>query len=111
LHSGLDFLEHCGMLDECIVQAPVSRELLALPKKWGQVTFFAHSPFRFLTREKAVGHGTNRTLSDLLVELSVACNCRKLVCSMFSVAHIDQNMRAYRAVADFSVSAALARSA
>lgn len=98
IYSGLEFLDHWGVLHECVVQAPVSHQLLTLPEKWRHASFIAHSPFRFLATEKTDGSGNkNRTLTDLFAALGQACRCEKLICSMFSVTHIDENILAHRA--------------
>jgi hypothetical protein len=93
LHAGLAYLEHAGLLGDCVIQAPVSESLLALPGEWRSVEVIAHSPFQFLSQRASPQPGP-RSLRELMEELSEVCACRALVCSMFSREHIAQNVEA-----------------
>lgn len=92
LHRGLTFLEQHDALTGSVIQAPVSRQLLELPERWRNVSFVAHSPFRYLSRAHA--DGAPLDLEQLLISLTTACRCEALVTSMFSNEHIERNVRA-----------------
>ncbi len=92
LAGGLRFLDRQGVLSDCIVQVPVSRDLLQLPDRWKQVQFIAHSPFR------SAEVNQSSALTDVLTSVAQSCRCAAVVCSMYSRPHIEQNLRAYRAV-------------
>lgn len=91
LIEGLTYLQREGFLEGAVVQAPVSDAMLSLPNAWQGVPFFAHSPFRYLTEGTRGGAGT---LSELLVRLAQSSRCEAVVASMFSLPHIDANVRA-----------------
>jgi len=94
LLAGLAHLSAVGALDGAVVQAPVSDALLQLPAEYRGVPFIAHSPFRFLAAQREP-----LSLEALFAQLSEACRCEALVCSMFSVEHIERNVQAQRAAA------------
>lgn len=96
--GGLGFLEGQGVLSDCVVQVPVSADLLRLPERWKQVQFIAHSPFRFVTcANQPMG------FSDVLTSIAESCRCSAVVCSMYSRPHIEQNLRAWHAAQQIMV--------
>ncbi len=95
LFEGLAFLERENLLADCVIQAPVSTQLLSLPGKWRNLSFIAHSPFGFLDAHAMKGDGAAPPLSNLLAGVAASCRCEAVVCSMFTLAHIDQNLRAH----------------
>ena len=48
LSESLQYLESECALDDALVQAPVTDDLLALPAKWRRIPLVAHSIFRYL---------------------------------------------------------------
>jgi aryl-alcohol dehydrogenase-like predicted oxidoreductase len=96
LPQGLEFLAAKDLLDDVVVQVPVTGSLFGLPKAWRGVRFIAHSPFSFLRQQHESG-GRIATLSDLLQALGETCHCDALVCSMFSADHLEENVAAWKA--------------
>jgi len=93
LTPGVAYLAQLGVLDDALVQVPVSDALFRLPQEFRRVPLIAHSPFRYLSAPAP----SVQTLSELFVTLAGACNCEALVCSMFNVAHIERNVQAQAA--------------
>jgi hypothetical protein len=92
LAEGLSFLAQKGLLEEALVQTPVSSLLLNLPKEWREVSIIAHSPFEFLRTHPEV-----MSFTDLLRRLGSVSRCETVVCSMFDPAHLASNVAALRA--------------
>jgi aryl-alcohol dehydrogenase-like predicted oxidoreductase len=92
LAEGLSFLAQKGLLDEALVQTPVSSSLLNLSKEWREVSIIAHSPFEFLRTHPEV-----MSFTDLLRRLGSVGRCETVVCSMFDPAHLASNVAALRA--------------
>jgi aryl-alcohol dehydrogenase-like predicted oxidoreductase len=92
LAEGLSFLAQNGLVEEALVQTPVSEALLNLPKEWREVSIIAHSPFEFLRTHPEVG-----SFTDLLRRLGGVSRCETVVCSMFDSAHLASNVAALRA--------------
>ena len=95
LLEGLEFLAAKDLLDDAVVQVPVSDTLLALPQQWRGVRFIAHSPFTFM-RQQAEAGGSLATLASLLPALGEACRCDALVCSMFGADHLAANVASWK---------------
>jgi len=83
LAEGLSFLAQKGLVEEAVVQTPVTDSLLNLPKEWRAVSIIAHSPFEFLRTHPEVG-----SFIDLLRRLGGVGRCETVVCSMFDTAHL-----------------------
>lgn len=92
LAEGLSFLAQKGLVEEALVQTPVSNFLLNLPKQWREVSIVAHSPFEFLRTHPEAG-----SFTDLLRRLAGVGRCETVVCSMFDPAHLASNVAALRA--------------
>ena len=92
LAEGLSFLAQKGLVEEALVQTPVSDSLLNLPKEWRAVSIIAHSPFEFLRTHPEVA-----SFADLLRRVGSVGSCETVVCSMFDPTHLASNMAALRA--------------
>jgi aryl-alcohol dehydrogenase-like predicted oxidoreductase len=92
LSESLQYLESQGALDDALVQAPVTDQLLTLPAKWRRVPLVAHSIFRYLAGRPRL------TVGELFDALSSFETCEAVVASMFSRVHQVENLRALDAV-------------
>ena len=92
LAEGLSFLAQKDLVEEALVQTPVSDSLLNLPKEWRAVSIIAHSPFEFLRTHPEVA-----SFADLLRRVGSIGSCETVVCSMFDPTHLASNMAALRA--------------
>lgn len=95
LLEGLEHLARKDLLAEAVVQVPVSDTLLTLPREWRGVRFIAHSPFGFMRRQSETGRPLT-SITTLLMALGETCHCEALVCSMFGVDHLADNVTAWK---------------
>lgn len=95
LHESLRFLAEQSALEDAVIQVPISSALLSLPSEFRGLSFIAHSPVRYLTQQGRPISSAN--LSALFVEVGRACRCEAIVCSMFSPAHLRDNVAARHA--------------
>jgi aryl-alcohol dehydrogenase-like predicted oxidoreductase len=92
LHAGLRFLADHAALADAVIQVPFSSALLSLPDEWRGVSYIAHSPLRYLSKQARAISSAN--LSAVFDEVARACRCEAIVCSMFSPAHLQDNVAA-----------------
>lgn len=98
LHAGLDFLAAHDALDGAVVQVPISAALLELPDDFKQLSYIAHSPIRYLSKQARPI--TQDSMRALFLEVANACRCEAIVCSMYSSAHLRENIAARNTALD-----------
>lgn len=98
LLAGLQHLDQAGLLEGSVIQAPICLQLFALPQHLQHVSFFVHSPFRFLQnlRELNPSHEADMItlFAQILATLNQTITCEVVLASMFTSNHIQANSRA-----------------
>jgi hypothetical protein len=91
LIEALEWLDARGLLEGAIVQAPLSDDMFRLPERFAGQELFVHSVFRSHADGAESGRQDLRGIAE---RLAAAGNCRAIICSMFSPAHIAANAAA-----------------
>jgi hypothetical protein len=95
---GLQHLDRAGLLEGSVIQTPMCSQLFALPQHLQHVSFFVHSPFRFLQNLREL-NPTNEVdiitlFAQMLATLNQTITCEVVIASMFTSDHIQANSRA-----------------